>query len=206
MNSKAKVMTKIRFSRKLSMLIMTMLLFNFVFSQEKTYKVGDLYENGGIKGVVFVVNESGTHGKIISIDETVAPWIAFAGAAYVFVGTGTDEADGSKNMKKIMNGSGWQETYTAANWCYKHGENWYLPSTAELQLIFANRDVLNQTLSSIEDADGVFPPNPSKGSDLYFSSNESTRWANCHFTVDKKGKVKQWNKLMTGRIRAVCKF
>jgi hypothetical protein len=208
MNSKTKTkaMKKIKFSRKLLMLIMTMLsLFNFVFSQEQTYKVGDLYENGDLKGIVFVINESGTHGKIISIDETVAPWVAFLGAVYIKVGTSKDEVDGSKNMKIIMNASGWQETYTAANWCYKHGEKWYLPSISELQLIFANRDILNQTLTSIEDADELFPP---KRNDVYLSSAEMSNSFGNIYAVSKKGKVNPYGyaKNLTGRVRAVCKF
>ena len=176
------------------------------FSQEKTYKVGDLYENGDVKGVVFEVNESGTRGKIISIDETSAPWVAFVGAVYVQVGISQEEADGSKNMKIIMNASGWRETYTAAYWCYKHGEKWYLPSTSELQLIFKNKDILNQTLASIEDADKVY--NLPKGSEVYLSSNEVNNifYYTHILAVNKKGGVKKYGKNMTGRVRAVCKF
>ena len=205
---KTKVMKKIRFSRKLSMLIATMLLCSQVFSQEKTYKVGDLYENENTKGVVFAINESGTHGKIISVDETVAPWVAFVGAAYIRLGAVKDEVEGSKNMKIIMNASAWQETYTAAFWCYKHGEKWYLPSASELQLIFANRDVLNQTLTSVEDADEIFPPKPPKGAEVYLSSNESsTTYGQIISAVKKNGKVdNQYLKTWTGRVRAVCKF
>ena len=206
MNSKTKMMKKSGFCRKSLMLIVFMLLCNFTFSQEKTYKVGDLYDNGDIKGIVFMVDESGTHGKIISLDETVAPWVAFIGAVYVRVGTGRDEVDGSKNMKIIMNAFGWQETYTAASWCYKHGEKWYLPSVFELQLIFANKDVLNQTLASIEGADEVFPPKPPKAAELYFSSNEVNTYSHLSMTVGKKGKLEKHSKNLTGRVRAVCKF
>ena len=199
-------MKNIRFFKNLAMLIMAMLLCNYSFCQEKTYRIGDLYENEDIKGVVFMVNESGTHGKIISIDETIAPWVAFAGASIIRVGTQKGEIDGSKNMKIIMNASGWQEIYTAANWCYKHGEKWYLPSASELQLIFANKDILNQSLSSIEDADSVFPPKPSKGGDAYSSSNEENE--SYFIAINYKGKMVPMglHKTLTGRVRAVCKF
>jgi len=192
-----------KFSLKLTLLGVSMLLCNSVFSQEKTYKVGDLYENGDIKGIVFEVNASGTRGKIISIDETSAPWTAFVGAAMVRVGTLKDETDGSKNMKIIMNSYGWKETYTAAYWCYKHGEKWYLPSTSELQLIFKNKDILNQTLASIEDADEVY--NFPKGSAVYWSSNETNNEYSIS-AVNAKGGVKNHTKNLTGRVRAVCKF
>ena len=205
---KTKVMKKMKLIRNVSMLIIAMLLCNYAFSQEKTYKIGDLYENENIKGIVFEVNESGTHGKIISLDETTAPWVAYVGAAYVRVGTGKEEKDGSKNMKIIMNASAWQETYTAAYWCYKHGEKWYLPSISELQLIFANKDILNQTLTSIEDADEIFPPKPPKGSEVYLSSNEMNNDFTSILAVNKKGKVNPYGygKNLTGRVRAVYKF
>jgi hypothetical protein len=194
-------MKKIRLIRNFAMLIMTMLLCNYTFSQEKTYKIGDLYESGDIKGVVFVVNEVGTHGKIISINETSAPWIAFMGASYIQVGIDKNEVDGSKNMRIIMNSSGWQETYTAANWCFKHGEKWYLPSATELIQIFQNRDILNETLASIEESDEVFPL---KRKDVYYSSNELSHVA--ARTVSSKGKLQWKEKRYPARVRAVCKF
>lgn len=39
---------------------------------EKTYKVGDLYDVNGRKGVVFVVSEDGLHGRIISLKQIKA--------------------------------------------------------------------------------------------------------------------------------------
>ena len=36
---------------------------------ERTYKVGDLYDVNGRKGVVFVVSEDGLHGRIISLKQ-----------------------------------------------------------------------------------------------------------------------------------------
>ena len=34
-----------------------------------TYKIGDLYSENGLKGVVFAVEQNGEHGKIVSLDE-----------------------------------------------------------------------------------------------------------------------------------------
>lgn len=41
---------------------------------EKRYKVGDLYDENGKKGVIFEVDASGEHGKILSLEETNCDW------------------------------------------------------------------------------------------------------------------------------------
>lgn len=41
---------------------------------EKRYKVGDLYNENGKKGIVFEVDASGEHGKILSLEETKCGW------------------------------------------------------------------------------------------------------------------------------------
>ena len=38
-------------------------------SQTKIWKVGDIYNVNGIKGIVFVVSSNGQHGRIVSLDE-----------------------------------------------------------------------------------------------------------------------------------------
>ena len=37
---------------------------------ERIYEVGDLYDDGAMRGIVFEVDASGEHGKIVSLDET----------------------------------------------------------------------------------------------------------------------------------------
>ena len=41
---------------------------------DNIYKVGDLYNENGKKGVVFEVDVSGEHGKILSLEETKCDW------------------------------------------------------------------------------------------------------------------------------------
>ena len=38
------------------------------------YEVGDYYEKGFLKGIVFNVDETGEHGYILALDETVTVW------------------------------------------------------------------------------------------------------------------------------------
>ena len=42
------------------------------------YKIGDVYEKGGVKGIIFSINDSGKSGKIISIKpSTICSWNDF---------------------------------------------------------------------------------------------------------------------------------
>ena len=41
---------------------------------EKTYKVGDLYDVNGERGVVFAVESNGKHGKMVSLTQTFGNW------------------------------------------------------------------------------------------------------------------------------------
>ena len=43
-------------------------------SQSKTWKVGDIYNVNGKKGVVFVVSSDGQHGRIVSLEQTNCNW------------------------------------------------------------------------------------------------------------------------------------
>lgn len=62
----------------------------------KEWAVGDYYEVGSVKGVVVWIDESKTHGKLISLDETVSLWSTNDGI------TGAQsETDGKANTDKV---------------------------------------------------------------------------------------------------------
>lgn len=44
------------------------------YATSKTYKVGDIIEVNGKKGVVFVVSSDGKHGRVVSIDDIEGTW------------------------------------------------------------------------------------------------------------------------------------
>ncbi len=130
--------------------------------ETKTYKVGDLYDDGTKRGVVFEVTPDGRHGKIVSLEEAEKQWaiVAVCGDK-----TGaTSMTDGKANMQKIMAIRGWREKYPAFAWCADLGEGWYLPAQEELKTIDKARDKINATLS----ANGCTKLN----SDRYRSSSE----------------------------------
>ena len=120
-------------------------------SQSKVWQVGDYYNVNGKEGVVFWVDASGQHGKILSMTESGSQlewswdekeWRRLIGA--------DSKMDGTKNMEAVKNRKDWQSKYPAFRWCADLGEGWYLPAIAELDLFTSNdavRDKVNRTLS-----------------------------------------------------------
>ena len=107
----------------------------------KTYKVGDLYDDGTKRGVVFEVTPDGKHGKIVSLEKAKLFWSneeKETGA--------TSRTDGMKNMQAVYKIEGWREKYPAFAWCAKLGERWYLPAVEELEELFEVKDIVNEEL------------------------------------------------------------
>ena len=120
--------------------------------QPSLYQVGDYYNENGKEGVVFKVWDDGRHGKIVSLDETKAPWdsrVKWDSANGYSGGTCTyadSESDGKANTDKIMSRSD-SQYFDAFEWCRAKGSSWYLPAIDELKQIYNNIDKLNSTLS-----------------------------------------------------------
>ena len=127
-----------------------------VLTATRTYKVGDYYNENGKKGVVFEVWDGGRHGKIVSLDETKAPWDSriefkqtFFGQEKLINGTETganSKSDGKANTDKIMNRSD-SKYFEAFVWCREKGDDWYLPAVDELKTIYKNKSAINSTMT-----------------------------------------------------------
>ena len=119
--------------------------------RDGVYRIGDYYNRNGKEGVVFEVSDGGRHGKIVSLDETYAPWDS---CAYTCAYTGTtgtktganSMSDGKANTDKIMNRSN-SEYFEACVWCREKGDDWYLPAREELKTIYNNKSAINSTLA-----------------------------------------------------------
>lgn len=116
---------------------------------EKSYQVGDYYNENGKEGVVFEVDATGKHGKIVSLRGTYNEWTTNDNEQKRTIGA-TDKYDGRKNMEAVKRISNWRSLYPAFAWCTDLGEGWYIPAIEELK-IFAlnknNRAIINKTLS-----------------------------------------------------------
>ena len=94
------------------------------------YKVGDLYDSNGVKGLVFKVNEDGSSGLIASMYE---PESMLAWATELIVTKATSLDSGEKNCATIFALPNMESHYPAFAWCKSLGEGWYIPSIRELK-------------------------------------------------------------------------
>ena len=108
----------------------------------KEWAVGDYYEVGSVKGVVVWVDESKTHGKIISLDETVSLWSTNDGI------TGAQsEIDGKANTDKVKDLNAGFTAFPSFKWCVEHGEGWYFPAISEVKCFLSAEPLVKQTLA-----------------------------------------------------------
>lgn len=117
------------------------------------WKVGDYYNVHGKEGIVFQVDETGKHGKIVSVDESYCRWSTVKQWWKGTATSATDKHDGMKNQQMIMEISDWHSKYPAFAWCAKHGPDWYLPAVEELKDLLLNREVyrmVDETLSRMK--------------------------------------------------------
>ncbi len=116
----------------------------------KTYKVGDYYNDGTKEGVVFYVDATGKHGKIVSLDAGDFMYWCDITISHknIVVGT-TSETDGKANTDKVMALGDNAKYYDAFIWCRNKGEEWYLPAVKEVELLLLNdavNNAVNRTL------------------------------------------------------------
>lgn len=102
------------------------------------YDVGEIIEIDGHKAIIYEIDESGQHGKAMSVkafrgvDE---PWCNNAKLAKRLP-TLSDINNGISNTNKVLtfaNENNAISYFPAFAWCKNLGENWYIPSVSELE-------------------------------------------------------------------------
>lgn len=130
--------------------LMPLLLIGLWFGlRGKTYQVGDYYDDGTKQGVVFEVDESGRHGKIVGLNAVELQWCT--GDEYdrnVLTGA-KDKDNGRNNQVCIQQIADWRSKYPAFAWCVNQGEGWYLPSLNEVKTIYFVKDKVDKTLEKM---------------------------------------------------------
>lgn len=110
--------------------------------EEKKYEIGDWYEKGDVKGVVFKTDSSGKHGFIVSltaINSNKYQWATVNEITYA-----VDEFDGKINLYHIISQANWETHYPAFG--YWHEQGWYIPAINELKTISENINSINATI------------------------------------------------------------
>ncbi|MBR3846134.1 MAG: TIR domain-containing protein, partial [Alistipes sp.] len=116
------------------------------------YQVGDYYNKNGKEGVVFYVDETGKHGKIVSMTQSseIFQWSSNKNEQKQLIGA-SSETDGVANMRAVQQRPNWRADYPAFAWCADLGDSWYLPAIQELRLFTLNdsvHDTVNRTLEA----------------------------------------------------------
>ena len=105
------------------------------------YEIGDYYNRNGIEGIVFKISNGGTHGTIVSLDESHEKW----STEYVITGA-NDWNNGLTNTNLIASNYN-LNNYPAFRWCNNKNTNgitgWYLPSLTEIEQIIRLAETLN---------------------------------------------------------------
>ncbi len=159
-------------------------------------------------GIVFYVDEGGTSGKIVSLDESSQYWST--GTAQT--GANSD-IDGLANMATTKNLSSDFSGYPAFKWVYDNHNGasvtyvsgaknvWYLPAKEELTTLYNNRNAVNTTLAAINARKIELSSDP-----YYWSSTERDgeyAWFEKFNNGSKGGNVKNFDSY---RVRAVLAF
>jgi hypothetical protein len=112
------------------------------------YSIGDYYEKNGIEGVIFYVDKTGKHGKIVELYQSKDnfEWCTDHWSEAKKLGC-SNRNDGFSNLQVIQKQPNWQQRFPAFAYCSSKGVGWYLPAINELRLITNNRKRLNKTIS-----------------------------------------------------------
>ena len=158
---------------------------------DKVYSIGEIYEEGDVRGVVVLLTDGGRHGVVMSLDEACLEWSTIRSKELKIVGA-MSMTNGVENMATVerfiaQNGLKWSD-FPAFEWCRAHGEGWYLPSLNELwsagtmylggSRVAVNRPLRKAFNATVEMAGGQ----PLSNSMYYFSSTEDKDVRYAHYT------------------------
>ncbi len=178
-----------------------------VTAKKSRYEVGDYYNDGQLEGIVFQVDSTGSHGKIVSLREDKLAW----GTVNLYFGM-ESKTDGALNTNKFTNivnstkqnqrheslgGNGvlvnignFGQYWPLLGWCLGKSQRWYIPAVEELVAIQREKSKINQTIEMVAREQEV--PLEYIKNQYYWSSTEedgsnaylvlmSTGWAGSYF-------------------------
>jgi hypothetical protein len=141
-------------------------------------KLGQIYELGGVKGLVAYVDESGQHGLLLSLQESDKDWLA--DMSLELETNAFYEDDGMKNMEAIAKyiadkNISWAR-FPLFEWARSLGDGWYIPSRTELNTIWktlngGNLDFNKKACKLWKGYDKLVKK---AGGDSFFCANAST--------------------------------
>lgn len=124
---------------KKTLIILLLCVYNIaVHAQFEGLNIGDIIDIGGVKSIVFQVDDSGCHGKAMAVKPLRGVknmWCNDSKLAASMPST-TNESDGLSNTNAIIEyGKSHHalSSFPVYEWCSKLGDGWYVPSLKELE-------------------------------------------------------------------------
>ena len=120
------------------------------------FKLFDLYNIDGIRGIVISTDETGKHGLVMSLDKSPKmPWLSDENREDDL--EDNDSYDGIANMEAIIKQDPTLELFPVVKWCMDRNPSgvikWYLPAEKELELVIAllaeDTDLFNAKLEAM---------------------------------------------------------
>ena len=133
------------------------LIYGEALEDLPTFEMFDFYDSHGVQGIVIEVDESGTHGWIVSVDETSLEW----GTAPVgtFFPEAYDADDAMINLNAVLSVDPILENYPAMKWCNDKNINgttgWVLPAhnvVKKLAKLISDQEMCKKFNQAIENA------------------------------------------------------
>lgn len=124
-----------------------------------SYDVGDYFKNDTLEGVVFQTTSGGSHGLMVSMEETLLPWCI---DTYINEETGATNPYTGWNNTNILNSNYDLSHYPVIEWSYLRNtwgqlyyphrdiraSQWYVPASNELRYLLLNHEAVSATLES----------------------------------------------------------
>lgn len=168
----------------------------------KTYKTGDIYDNGFIRGMVFLTDQDGKHGMLISLEEIVTVW------SYVEEDVmGGFPKDGLSNTRAVYKKPNWRKNYPAFLWCSNMNvmgiDRWFIPNSYELNQLYSVYSADPEGFNAMLRAAG----GDEIKDEIYWTSNECGIGIAQPFDMNIGDNIFQdMDKRLTYRFRAFCSF
>ena len=110
------------------------------------YQVGDYYNDGKMKGIVFEVYDNGYSGKIVSLkhSDKIKKWREH-GSLDIGKTFGVTDGEDIMRYRDLS-----EDIYgdDAFSWCRRMGAGWYLPTIEELKAIYKNKAIIEPKLTN----------------------------------------------------------
>ncbi|MDR3327944.1 MAG: hypothetical protein LBT04_07495 [Prevotellaceae bacterium] len=112
-------------------------------SNGKVYRTGNLYNENGVRGIIYKVSKDGQHGMIFSmqaVDKKMRNWCS--DNSYYEETQAYSTTDGMYNMQQIENyiaaGNANWDDFPMFQWARSLGYGWYLPAVDEVRELIEN--------------------------------------------------------------------